>query len=281
MKKLLMTAAIIAAAAGAAQADVALSGDARMGVTSKDGGNTFAFSSRARVRFALSGETDSGLKFGALFRVADAEKAAAGTRGTVFLDTPKLGKLTMGDAEGAVQAAIAQFVAIGYDETGKRQEFAFLTGGDASGGTDLLYTYAKGPLSVNLSIGDPGTVAGMDDAAVGVSYTTEFWKVAAGHEDAGVRSQTVVSGSYGNGQIEVKAAYGLRDDDKDQYVVYGTFIFGANTLTAFHKKDFVDVQTNGVGILHDLGTGLALSAGYAKKDDGSKALINFGATMSF
>lgn len=281
MKKLLITSAIVALAAGTAHADVALSGDARMGVTSTDGGETIAFSSRARVRFTLSSEADSGLKFGAQFRVADATAAAAGTRGTAFLDTPKLGKLTMGDAEGAVLAAVTQFAAIGYDETGKLQELAFLTGGDASSGTDLLYTYAKGPLSVNLSMGNPGTSAGKDDAAIGVSYTTEFWKVAAGFEDAGVRSQTVLSGSYGNGQFEVKAAYGLRDDDADQYVVYGTVVLGTTTLTAFHKKDFADVNINGVGILHDLGSGLGLAAGYAKKEDGSKARINIGATMSF
>ncbi|WP_309665608.1 porin [Tabrizicola sp.] len=281
MKKLLIISAVIAAAAGAAQADVALSGDARMGVTSTDGGKTFAFSSRARVRFTLSSEADSGLKFGAQFRVADASAASKGTSGTVFLDTPKLGKLTMGDAEGAAQAAVTQFVAIGYDETGKLQEFAFLTGGDTSKGIDVLYTYAKGPLSVNLSMGDPGTASGKDDAAIGVSYTTEFWKVAGGYEDNGTNTQTVLSGSYGNGQFEVKAAYGMRDDDADQYVVYGTYIFGLNTVTAFHKKDFADVETNGIGILHDLGTGLALSAGYAKKDNGSDALINVGATMSF
>ena len=154
-KKLLITSAIVAAAAGAAQADVEMSGDARMGLTSLDGGKTYEFASRARVKFSLSSEADSG-----------------------------------------------------------------------------------------------------------------------------VNTQSVLSGSYGNGQFEVKVAYGLRDDDADQYVVCGTFIFGANTLTAFHKKDFSDLEYNGVGILHDLGSGLALSAGFAEKD-GSDNLINFGATMSF
>lgn len=280
MKKLIIASAIAAATASAVQADVTLSGDARMGVTSIDGGKTLAFASRARVRFTLSNETDSGLKFGAQFRVADAVNAAAGTRGTVFVESPEFGKLTMGDAEGAVQAAVMQFAAIGFDETGKRQEFAFLTGGDTSGGIDVLYTYSKGPLSVNLSAGNPGTATGKDDFAVGVSYTTEFWKVAAGFEDSGVRSQSVLSGSYGNGQVEVKVAYGMRDDDADQYVVYGTYIFGTNMLTAFHKQDFADVKTTGLGLSHDFGSGLALQAGYAKKDK-AEDFVNIGVTMSF
>ena len=57
-----------AGTAGAASADVSVSGDARMGLASSNGGDTYAFSSRARVRFSLSAEADSGLKFAAQLR---------------------------------------------------------------------------------------------------------------------------------------------------------------------------------------------------------------------
>lgn len=259
-----------------------------MGVASVEGGD-FNFSSRARVRFSLSGETDAGLKFGAQFRANDAEKAAKDDSavGTVFVEFPDYGKLTMGDAEGAVQAAVTQFAAIGFDDTKKRQEFTFLTGGDTGKGKDVLYTYASGAVAVSLSMGNPGadegagTSANGDDSAVGVSYTTEFWKLAAGYEDNGVNSQTVLSGSYGNGQFEVKGAYGLRDDDKSQYVVYGTYIIGTNTLTAFYRDDEIkDTKTRGFGVTHDLGSGLAVSAGYAKAE-AKKADISLGLTMAF
>lgn len=288
MKNYLLATTMLALTAGAAHADVTLSGDARMGVASVEGGD-FVFSSRARVRFTLSGETDSGLKFGAQFRANEAADAASDSSavGTVFLEYPDYGKLTMGDAEGAAQAAVTQFVSVGYDDTKKKQEFTFLTGGDAGKGKDALYAYVKGPLGIYLSMGNPGAADGSgstangDDRAVGASYTTEFWKVAAGFEDNGVNSQTVLSGSWGNGQFEVKGAYGQRDDDKSQYVVYGTYIIGTNTLTAFYRDDEIKAtKVRGLGLTHDFGSGLVFSAGYSK-EVAKKANVSLGLTMAF
>jgi outer membrane protein OmpU len=270
----------------AAMADVALSGDARMGLTSTNGGSSFDFTSRARVRFTLSAETDAGLKFGAVFRAQEAVDAAAGTAGTVFVEFPDYGRLTMGDADGAVQAAVVQFAPIGYDEAGKRQEFSFLTGGSTGKGVDALYAYTKGNLLVAVSMGNPGAADGAgatqngDDYGIAASYTTEFWKVAAGYETNGVRDQIVVSGSYGNGQAEVKAAYGARDDNAEQYAVYGTYILGHTTLNAFFRKDFADLDYTGLGVTQDLGGGLSLSAGYATKT-GADEIISIGAVMAF
>ena len=286
MKRLLLATTLLAMTGTGALADVALSGDARMGLTSINGGKSFDFSSRARVRFTLSGETDSAIKFGAVFRAQEAVDAAAGTAGTVFVEAADYGRLTMGDAEGAVQAAVVQFPTLGYDEAGKRQELAFLTGGSKSKGIDALYAYTKGNLLVAVSAGNPGAATGNgatqngDDFGIAAAYTTEFWKVAAGYEDDGVNSQMVISGSYGNGQAEVKAAYGARDDNKDQYAVFGTYILGHTTLNAFFRKDFADLDYTGVGATHDLGGGLSLSAAYATKS-GADAIISIGAAMTF
>lgn len=286
MKKLLLATALLGAMGQMAAADVALSGDARMGVTSINGGNSFDFSSRTRVRFTLSSETDSGVKFGAVFRAQEAVEAAAGTAGTVFVDIPNVGRLTMGDADGAAQAAVVQFGAIGFDEAGKRQEFAFLTGGSKSKGIDALYAYTNGNLLLAVSAGNPGAATGNgatqngDDYGIAASYTTEFWKLAAGYENDGVNDQVVVSGSYGNGQAEVKAAYGLRNDKAEQLAVFGTYIINHTTLNAFYRKDFANLDYTGVGVTQDLGGGLALSAAYATKT-GAGDIISLGAVMSF
>ena len=74
MKKLLIATSALVALTGAASAEVALTGDGRMGLV-WDGDNA-QFSSRVRARFNLSGETDSGLSFGGSFRV-DQENYAA------------------------------------------------------------------------------------------------------------------------------------------------------------------------------------------------------------
>ncbi len=306
MKKYLLISSMLVASAGAAFADVSVSGDARMGITNYDATakaivDQPIFASRARVRFSLSGETDGGLKFGGEFRAGDAAKAAdhksgadADAKGTVFVEFPAFGRLSMGDTAGAVQASITQFAPIGYDETNKVQEFTFLTGGDTSKGTDMLYTYTNGSLAASLSMGNPGADDGSssvqtgDDFAIGAAYTTEFWKVAGGYEDNGVNSQTVISGSYGNGQAEVKVAYGQRDDSKTQYVVYGTYIIGKTTLNAFYRHDELKakapldaIEVTGIGATYDLGSGLAVRAGYAKQKDLTDGYYNLGMTMSF
>jgi outer membrane protein OmpU len=287
MKKLLLITTILAITGGVAHADISFSGDARMGISSTNGGKNFKSSSRMRVRFSGSGETDGGLKFGGNMRTTQASDFSSTlAMQTLFIESATLGRLSIGDTDGAAQAAVTQFVALGFNDTGAHQEFKFLTGGSTSKGNDLIYTYTKGPLAVSLSLGEVGATTSSaattwdDDRAVGVSYTTEFWKVAAGFEDDGVRSQSIVSGSYGNGQAEVKVAYGAQDNDKDQYVVYGTYILGASTLSAFFRKDFADITYQGVGVNYELGGGMALSAGYAEPSN-KDAVVSIGATMSF
>ena len=67
MKKVLFATSALVLSAGFASAEVALSGDGRMGMIYD--GNDVQFSSRARVKFTLTGESDAGLSFGAAFRV--------------------------------------------------------------------------------------------------------------------------------------------------------------------------------------------------------------------
>lgn len=281
MKKLLLISTILAVTSGAASADIAFSGDARMGLASTDGGKTFTTSNRMRVKIAGSGETDDALKFGASMRSTQASDGSSTlAMQTTFIESAKLGKISFGDADGAAQSAVTQFVAIGFDDTKKYQEFKFLTGGSTSTGVDMIYNYTNGPIGVAVSMGEAGSVTYGDDRAAGLSYTTEFWKLAVGFEDDGTNSQSIVSGSIGNGQVDLKVAYGVQDDAKDQYVAYGTYIIGNTTLTAFARKDLSDVNYQGFGVNHELGGGLALSAGYAKKD-ATDSVISIGALMTF
>jgi hypothetical protein len=79
MKKLLLATSILAGTAGLAAAEITLSGDARMGFLDDfvyDGGDDdIGFTSRARVTFTFSGETDGGLSFGASFRADNSSNA--------------------------------------------------------------------------------------------------------------------------------------------------------------------------------------------------------------
>ena len=78
MKKVLFATSCLVAFAGAAAAEVAVSGDGRMGMVYD--GDDMQFSSRARAKFTMTGESDSGLAFGAAFRV-DQENYSANPEG--------------------------------------------------------------------------------------------------------------------------------------------------------------------------------------------------------
>lgn len=113
MKKVLLATTMLVAGASIAAAEVTVSGDARMGIV-KGGADDAAtlntdegkavFTSRARVTFTLSAESDSGLSYGASFRADNAGAAAGGTAGSVFI-SGAFGKLSMGDVDGAAQQA--------------------------------------------------------------------------------------------------------------------------------------------------------------------------------
>ena len=53
------------------------------------------------------------------------------------------------------------------------------------------------------------------------------------------------------------------------------YVGGTTTLTGFYRQDFAGNDYQGFGVTHDLGSGLAIAAGYAKKDTG-KANVNIG-----
>uniref|UniRef100_UPI00286BBEF7 porin n=1 Tax=Tabrizicola sp. TaxID=2005166 RepID=UPI00286BBEF7 len=61
MKRILLATTLLAASSGFAAAEITLSGDARMGIIDDFGTGDTAFTSRARVKFTMSGETDGGL----------------------------------------------------------------------------------------------------------------------------------------------------------------------------------------------------------------------------
>jgi outer membrane protein OmpU len=113
MKKVLLATTMLVAGASVAAAEVTVSGDARMGIV-KGGVDNAAtlntdegkavFTSRARVTFTLSAESDSGLSYGASFRADNAGAASGGTAGSVFI-SGAFGKLSMGDVDGAAQQA--------------------------------------------------------------------------------------------------------------------------------------------------------------------------------
>jgi outer membrane protein OmpU len=221
MKKLLLATSILAGTAGLAAAEITLSGDARMGflndyVFDAAGDDDTGFTSRARVTFTFSGETDGGLSFGASFRADNSSNAASGRAGSVFL-SGSFGKISMGDVDGAANAAVGHVDGVGLTGLGDAHEIRFIANGglDDDDVTDLgsltaadpltndpsvLYEYTTGNIGLFVSVTDPGYDVDFDptvvvDAfdgiawAIGANYTTEGYKFSIGYEDLDVDDQ--------------------------------------------------------------------------------------------
>ncbi|MEZ5753578.1 MAG: porin [Paracoccaceae bacterium] len=220
MKKVLLATTMLVAGASIAAAEVTVSGDARMGIISNgsDNGATpaidesaVAFTSRARVTFTLSGESDSGLSFGASFRADNSAAAATGTAGSVFI-SGAFGNLSAGDVDGAAQSATGHVAGVGLTGLGDLNESTFLGAGGlnnvdqafaGAGQTanpletndpTFLYQYSFGDFTVYASATNPADITTGGAAAVnalssnaqayaiGGKYTFGDYAVGLGYE---------------------------------------------------------------------------------------------------
>jgi outer membrane protein OmpU len=270
MKKILLATTMLAATAGFAAAEVTLSGDARMGVinnhvTARDGNDDTAFTSRARVTFNLSGESDSGLSFGASFRADNASSASSGAAGSVFVSASGF-TVSMGDVDGAAAAAVGQVAGVGMTGLGDHNELIYVANGglgeifndnDAplaarkglTGDPSVLVQYTSGGMSLYGSVTNPGhsvkngevAIAEGDAYALGAAYTMDAYTFSLGYEDLSV---TEIAGP---GSLDIT------------HVVLGTnATFGQISVSGRYAKG--DVDANGVA-LADIAQS-ALSATY-------------------
>jgi outer membrane protein OmpU len=285
MKHILAATALLALTSGFAAAEITMSGDARMGIIGFD--DEVYFTHRARVKFTLSGESDSGFSFGASFRAGNAFEAAGlskGSAGEVFI-SGAFGTLTMGDIDNAAQAIVGQVDGVGLTGLGDLNEIVFV--GDVS--PSLRYDYASGAWAFSASVGQNRWPYGY---AVGVSYSMDGYKFSAGYEQGSAEVSALWAGSYyiedqvtlgadatfGNVTMKLRYADGSGwetfgpsyNGEIQQLAVSATYSMDALSLTAFATQIDLegpehnsDINRYGIGASYDLGGGAALKAGYA------------------
>jgi outer membrane protein OmpU len=319
MKSLLATTAILAATAGIASAEVAVTGSARMGIVDAFGDTGVHFSSRVRINFTASGETDSGLSFGASVRAdqdggsgSDAGGSQSGSNNgdsTVYV-SGGFGKLSMGDVDGAANAANGQVDGVGYTGLDDLNEITYLSnGGTDFGGvrtlddpqdTSVLYEYTTGSLSFYLSATQRDPAVGAEALSVATKYSAGAYAVSLGYEnldasDAYEWEQFVLGGSATFGGVTVKALYAdgknNQGDEWKQHALSATYTADALSVTAFVADD-ADILTNdlapagnakayGLGASYDLGGGAKVSGGYVKNDTDDTSAVDLGLSFSF
>ena len=290
MKKILLATTMLAATTGFAAAEVTLSGDARMGIisnfddalTTTINESDLHFTSRARVKFTMSGSTDGGLDFGASFRAQDAVAAKTGTAGSVFI-SGAFGKLSMGDVDDAANSAVGQVSGVGLTGLGDLNEVSYIGGGNDP---TALYEYSTGDLTIYASATNPTIPASVVAYSVAAKYALGDYTVALGYEDNDAGSTQIIAGATATfGAATVKAIYGQATGgaiDGNQYALSVDYKADALTVTAFYSnKDLTTVtqEAYGLGASYDLGGGASIAGGVS--DDGTTTTADFGVSFSF
>ncbi|WP_312524649.1 porin [Paracoccus sp. (in: a-proteobacteria)] len=272
MKKVLFATSALVLSAGFASAEVAVSGDGRMGMIYD--GNDVQFSSRARVLFTLTGESDAGLSFGGKFRVdqenysSNAYRSAArGTAGQVWI-SGTYGKLAMGDVVSASEAAIGDLYEIGYTDgafAGDQEEIKYLTadGENLNQGPSILYSYGVNGFTFYASASDGSTnvcAGAITGSGTIIGYDADGRAIVDGcvdNEDTDIAYS--LAAAYEAGNYNVGLGY-AKHGDADEIVLGGEAKFDQFSVKGVYAK-WSDRFTGGADS-EKLDSSIGLSAAY-------------------
>ena len=290
MKKILLATTLIAASTGYAAAEVTVTGAARMGVVMHNdlnGVSTDAqFSSRVRIIFTATGETDNGLSFGASVRNDQSGVGnTANGDSTVYL-SGAFGKVTMGDTGNAADALVGQVSGVGYTGLGDLNEIGWLSRTN----TGVMYEYSAGAVTFGLGAGQTGT---NDFVSAAVKYSTDAYTVALGYESNDAADQLSLLGSATFSGATVKAKivdfsnnptgdleYALSVDYTMNGIGLTAYYADAINTTSGHINEGLQTTRYGIGASYDLGGGASVLGGIAR-EEGTDTIAELGVSMSF
>ncbi|MDE2789048.1 MAG: porin [Paracoccaceae bacterium] len=304
MKRTILATTALVTCGSMAAADVSLSGSAEVGVTGGSGGDA-QIHRDARVKFTLSGETDTGLSFGTTLDFHNAGNyRAGGTSGAINI-SGVFGTLTIGDTDGAFDKAMLEVPAgtsIADDST---DHAGWSPGGNKgldAGGEIVRYDYSIGDISLSLSTqNDDMNGDGADDDVaaahgIGVGWSGEFagasLGLGAGHQRSDMKNisgaslSASLAGGLGFGVSMSRTSDSMGADSSHagaglSYTL-GDVSFAVNG--GQNKTDGMP-NKNGVGFAasYSLGAGATfqIGAGSSKEGDSSSNSWSAGIALSF
>ncbi len=288
MKKVLFATTALIATASVAAADVRLSGYGRFGLDYNDGNSSDVtdpnfngvsetnITSRLRLQFDMSAETDSGVAFDARFR-AQAESRDNRPGGATF-NGARFGvvyegfRLNVGNIIGAVENMPGLYLetrtaGIGIDGAGfvsvvanvSDESFnwdAYSSAGVGANGVEALYS-AGGfvghiSYSTDNDILTPGgtVIPGEDRAAIMLTYSWEGFTFSGAYQDSGNlwEDKGVLAVAYDSGSWGARVAY-ADNDGIGKWGLYGNVDIGAasNLLLFVTDEDAVSATDVAAG----------------------------------
>ena len=282
MKKVLLATTALVAFAGAASADVTLSGSARFGLQWTDAAPATMPSATLEKRFTLnidvSTETDSGLELGGRVRIRDNEAAfTSASDSNLYLKTGGF-TLRVGNIHGAFDDGATTYsgnVGLngnGFGEVVVKNFTGYVS--DITGtnnGVELIYEVGAFKAHLSYDALNDAT-ANRNRVALVMNYDFGDWTVEAGIQegdlpaDADDIKMLGVNGKIGD--FGVGFAYARNGASNDKYRVNASYNFGATTVIAYVADDDIMADTLwGLGANYDLG-GATLKGGYSHRGNG-------------
>ena len=299
MKKFLIASTALVAMAGAAAAEVKISGDARFGLQ-YNGANAVKTSLEKRMTVNIDGSTtaDNGVTFGARVRIRSDEVAGTAVSGArVFA---RSGGLTVaaGNILGALESTPNLYgpsvglTGLGWsglttnvDRGGATHDAnyfdwdSFSSRGNGAEGIEVIYSMGDfaGHVSYSSSKLNGVNAAARRLAAYG-AYTFSGWTVALAIQDADtardVQDKVVLTASGKIGDFGI--GFGVAQNGKGakavggkitKYALNGSYTMGATTVSGYiANQNVLPVATGskssfGLGVSYDLGGGAAIAGG--------------------
>ncbi len=269
MKKVLLATSALALVAGAAAAEVSVSGTARMGIL-QVGTGAAATTYRTRINFSLSGETDGGLTFGAFTRV-NINNAATGPNfsgSRVFVSNGTF-TLTVGNADGAVNAASGVWSVPSVGLTG----LGF--GNMVTGFTQTTFTSTAAGANVvrlDMSMGNiKASVSGGNgnDTEIGVGFSLGNVNLGIGYDSGGNGTGgggTVVTAGFDLAGANITVAAGNITPNAGaattNWAIGLKYGIGGGSLLAY-AASVGGASNYGIGYNYSLGGGATVKVGVA------------------
>ncbi|WP_195759832.1 porin [Paracoccus sp. S-4012] len=313
MKKLLLASSALVGLAGAAAAEVSVTGDGRIGLrfdsdelVLNEAGvlvtrDTWNVISRARVRFTMTGETDSGLSFGAILRAdqADSRSSRGGSNslyaGEVFI-SGAFGRLTAGEVDSALESAVGDLPEVGLSGLNFYNEFQYSSSDfdELFQDAGLLYSYALGDATLYASFQDqyfrlPGDAFARergDTWSLGAGYTLGNYSFGIGYEDSSsfidpvgyaFANQSTAGNFYTNDATTWGVSGGTSFAGITFKAIYlATDVDGSADAGSWSLGDY-DVNQLGVGAEYTMANGVGLK-GFWRRIDGDSLVVG-GATL--
>ena len=273
MKNVLFATTALIATAGIASADVTVGGYGFMGIVYD--GTDVDVSSKMRVTFKGSVETDSGISFTASSRINVTDSASGPAQGALGSNDLERGKITMsagglnlavGATNGAMKSLARATSYQGFNDGG-------VVGMDSNtsaindGGNNVYVSYSMGDITVGV-----GSTADGSEQDIAAKYTVNGFAIGVGVSN---NNEWMLSGSYSTGPVSFALGY---NSDETAVLSVGYDISDATSLS-FGYQNAAAGDTYGVSVSQDLG-GASLTGTLGRTAAGAN-VAGLGVMFSF